>query len=322
LPLNLVYVYCSFVHINITRTFSSCTELMARHTIITRTQCTFMMGIGWMDYKEAQHRFAQRLRTLRKEKNVTQEKLAELINKSTEHISFLERGERSPSFEVILDIAEALGVTVSYLMNLDQSGESTDLASTVAVAKIPPSLVVPVEEPFTTKGERKSDVERLHSALEGIRDMQRLADEYGIKDIWQDNGGKVLQVLILLGLRISPGREGNDAIDAEGNEYELKTINRSLNKNAGVTTHHHLNKIIINKYRSVKAWFVAVYEGIELIEIYRVEPEILEPLFQEWEKRIEVEGALNNPKIPMNKYVKKGELVYPKNATRQTKLDI
>jgi len=41
---------------------------------------------------------------------------------------------------------------------------------------------------------------------------------------FQDNGGKVLQVLILLGLRISSGREGNDAIDAEDNEYELKQL--------------------------------------------------------------------------------------------------
>lgn len=84
-------------------------------------------------------------------------------------------------------------------------------------------------------------------------------------DIFQDNGGKVLQVLILLGLKILPGREGNDAIDAEGNEYELKTIKRSLNKNAGVTTHHHLNRYILAKYRAVKAWYIAIYEGIELM---------------------------------------------------------
>lgn len=53
--------------------------------------------------------------------------------------------------------------------------------------------------------------------------MQQLANEYGINDIFQDNGGKVFQVLILLGLRISPGREGNDAIDAEGNDKNNKS---------------------------------------------------------------------------------------------------
>ncbi len=268
-----------------------------------------------MDYNEARQRFAARLRALRREKNLTQEQLAERINKSIEHISFLERGERSPSFEVILDIAEILGISVASLMNIEQSTTGTDLIDVLALAPVDPFASSSVEQAFTSTDERTSDLMRLQSALEGIREMQRLADEYGIQDILQDNGGKVLQVLILLGLRISPGREGNDAVDAEGNEYELKTINRSLNKNAGVTTHHHLNKDIVNKYRKVKAWFVAVYEGIELIEIYRVEPYLLEPLFAEWEKRIEKEGPLNNPKISMNKYIKKGERVYPLHSS-------
>jgi transcriptional regulator with XRE-family HTH domain len=263
-----------------------------------------------MDYKEAQIRFAQRLRNLRKEKFVTQEQLAELINKSTEHISFLERGERLPSFEVIVDIANALDITISYLMDIDSPSTANELINNLDVAPLEKKQVESVET-FTSSVERRTDLKRLELAINGIRDMQKLADEYGIKDILQDNGGKVLQVLILLGLKISPGREGNDAIDDEGNEYELKTINRSLNKNAGVTTHHHLNIDILNKYRKVKAWFIAIYEGIELIEIYKVSPVVLEPLFQQWEERVKVEGPLNNPKISINKYIKKGELVYP-----------
>jgi transcriptional regulator with XRE-family HTH domain len=265
-----------------------------------------------VDYKEAQKRFAERLRILRKNRQITQQELAELIDKSIEHISLLERGERSPSFEVILDIARALEVSPSELMDIDRLVDASSLLSSLSVAPVSSASVEPVEEPVATPGKRITDHDRLLDALEGIREMQRLATEYGIQDILQDNGGKVLQVLILLGLRISPGREGNDAIDADGNEYELKTINRSLNKNAGVTTHHHLNRDILNKYRAVKAWYVAIYEGIELVEIYRVEPSILEPLFAAWETRIEQEGPLNNPKISINKYIKKGEMVYPK----------
>ena len=274
-----------------------------------------------ISYIDAKQQFAANLRGFRTEQNITQEQLAERISKSTEHISFLERGERSPSFEVIIDIANALGVLINDLMSIHHTGNAQDLINTLTVMPIAPS-VEPVEEAVTSKDKRQLDLDRLETAIEGIREMQRLADEYGIHDILQDNGGKVLQVLILLGLRISPGREGNDAIDAEGNEYELKTINRSLNKNAGITTHHHLNKDILNKYRRVKAWFIAIYEGIELKEIYRVEPIILEPLFQGWEKRVEVEGPLNNPKISINKYVKKGELVYPPNSLSQTKLNL
>ena len=260
------------------------------------------------NYQDARQHFATRLRTIRAEKGLTQEKLAELIGKTTEHISFLERAERSPSFEVILDLARALDIPVASL--LDDQEASSAIPETLGIAPITYPLPEPVQETPPAKEQQKSDVERLNAAFKGIREAQLLADEYGIHDILQDNGGKVLQVLILLGLHISPGREGNDAVDVEGNEYELKTINRSLRKNAGITTHHHLNKDILNKYRSVKAWFVAIYEGVELKEIYKVLPQELEPLFQQWEQKIEVVGPLNNPKIPM-RYVRKGERVYP-----------
>ena len=264
-----------------------------------------------MDYETARQRFGSKIRHLREEKGITQEELAELIGKTIEHISFLERGERSPSFEVILEIANALNVSVSHLMNIDLSNDNTDTINTLLVTPVSPDLVQPVEESITTKNKRSSDIDRLQSAFDGIGEMQKLADEYGINDILQDNGGKVLQVLILLGLRISPGREGNDAIDTDNNEYELKTLNRALNKNAGVTTHHHLNGDILNKYRSVKAWYIAVYEGIQLIEIYKVSPSILEEKFRQWEIKLQTQDSINNPKIPM-KLVRQGELVYHK----------
>lgn len=270
---------------------------------------------------EARSRFGNRVRIIRQERQLTQEELAEFIGKSVEHISFLERGERSPSFEVILKIAEALDVSVPYLMNIDQQDENADFITTLITSPVPPEQVEPVEEPIKEEDERQSDVERLHAAFEGVRALQELAKEYEITDIFQDNGGKVLQVLILLGLKISPGREGNDAVDAEGNEYELKTINRSLNKNAGVTTHHHLNRDILTKYRSVKAWYIAVYEGIELMEIYKVFPEILEDKFRLWERKLDNLDSINNPKIPM-KLIRQGELVYKRDDGDETQINL
>ncbi|QMS87704.1 hypothetical protein HUN01_08965 [Nostoc edaphicum CCNP1411] len=68
---------------------------------------------------------------------------------------------------------------------------------------------------------------------------------------------------------------------------------------------------ILCKYRSVKAWYIAVYEGIELIEIYKVPSSILEEKFQQWEIKLQTQESINNPKIPM-KLVKKGEIVYTK----------
>ena len=263
-------------------------------------------------YKEAKQLFGDRVQALRKERGITQEQLAENIDKSVEHISYIERGERAPSFETILDIAEALKVSVAYLMNVTpQTDISTNFLTELQTPVVLPSLVKPVREAVNTTKERRSDLERLQTALEAIQELQSLANEYGINDVFQDNGGKVLQVLILLGLRISPGREGNDAIDAEKNEYELKTINKLLSKS--VTTNHHLNLDILAKYRAVKAWYIAVYEGIVLKAIYRVDPTSLETKFSYWESRIRGGmESINNPKIPLSLIEKEGELVYPK----------
>lgn len=142
-----------------------------------------------------------------------------------------------------------------------------------------------------------------------IRSMQKIAKDYGVSDIFQDGAGRVLQILILLGLSLSPNRI-DDAIDDEGNKYELKLINASLSTRA-VDTHHHLDKNGIATYRTVKAFYIATYKGIDILEIWKVPPSILEPLFQQWEIRIEERDGqpLNNPKIPMI-YVRTGELVY------------
>jgi transcriptional regulator with XRE-family HTH domain len=66
-----------------------------------------------MNYEAARQSFGSRVRELRQERGITQEQLAELMGKTTEHISFLERGERSPSFEVIVDLAKSLGISMS-----------------------------------------------------------------------------------------------------------------------------------------------------------------------------------------------------------------
>ena len=103
--------------------------------------------------------------------------------------------------------------------------------------------------------------------------LQKLAEKHGISDIFQDNGGKILQVLLITSLEMLPGREGNDAKDVNGNEYELKSLNILLTKS--FSTHHHMNPVIIEKYRKVD-WIFAVYEGIRLLSIYQLAPSNLE----------------------------------------------
>ena len=137
-----------------------------------------------------------------------------------------------------------------------------------------------------------------------IRKYQELATKHGIFDIFQDNGGKLLQVLLLLGIRGLPGREGNDAVDDKGNEFELKSVNRfdmrgKRRSSPSFTTHHHLNPTILAKYRLVD-WIFAVYSGIELEAVYLLTPTQLEPFYKRWEQKYHETGKeLNNPKIPI-----------------------
>lgn len=142
------------------------------------------------------------------------------------------------------------------------------------------------------------DKAKLDALWPAIREYQRLASEHGIDDIFQDNGGKLLQVLLITGLIRIPGREGNDAVDANGNEYELKSVNIALTKS--FSTHHHMNPTIIAKYRQV-AWVFAIYQGIELLEIYRLTPNDLSPYYDKWETKWHDDGGkdINNPKIPL-----------------------
>lgn len=142
-----------------------------------------------------------------------------------------------------------------------------------------------------------------------IREYQVLASKHGIDDIFQDNGGKILQVLLVLGLEILPGREGNDAIDSSGKEYELKSVNIELAK--GFSTHHHMNPIIIDKYRQVE-WIFAIYRNIELQCIYLLSAENMEPFYEKWETKWHADGGkdINNPKIPLKYVVENGDLLH------------
>ena len=153
------------------------------------------------------------------------------------------------------------------------------------------------------------DVKKLKELFPAIREYQNLASKHGIDDIFQDNGGKLLQVLLITDLKVLPGREGNDAIDDKGLEYELKSVNTLLTES--FSTHHHMNPTIIKKYRKVD-WIFAVYEGIGLKTIYKMTPNDLQLYYDKWEKKWHRDGGkdINNPKISL-KYVKEnGKVLY------------
>ena len=52
------------------------------------------------------------------------------------------------------------------------------------------------------------DAELLKELFPSVRTYQELAKKHGIPDIFQDNGGKILQVCLILGLTVLKAREG------------------------------------------------------------------------------------------------------------------
>jgi len=153
------------------------------------------------------------------------------------------------------------------------------------------------------------DIKIFNQIYPSVLKLQELAEKHGINDIFQDNGGKLLQVLLITGLQVLPGREGNDAKDSYGNEYELKSVNTLLTKS--FSTHHHMNPVIIGKYRQVD-WVFAVYEGIRLLSIHKLTPSDLEPYYAKWNKKWHDDGGkdINNPKIPLKFVLEHGEVIY------------
>ena len=153
------------------------------------------------------------------------------------------------------------------------------------------------------------DKDRLDQLFPAIKEYQALAQAHGINDIFQDNGGKLLQLILTLGLSVVPGRSGADAKDAQGREYEIKSVN--LNLTNLFSTHHHLNPAILAKFRSV-GWLFAIYRGIELSAVYLLQPEQLEPMFAKWEQTWHSSGGkdMNNPKIPVTFVCDNGVLMH------------
>lgn len=223
---------------------------------------------------------------VRKEKKLSQENLAHLADIDRTYIGYIENAKYNVTITKLQQIAEALGISITELTSeYISKPEQIEIAS-------PQNLV-----------------SKINSLIPGIREYQKLADEHGINDIFQDNGGKLLQVLLITNLKILPGREGNDAIDENGNEYELKSVNIKLTKS--FSTHHHMNPVIIKKYKKV-SWIFAVYEGIELIEIYKLNPSQLNPYYKKWETKWNADGKkdINNPKVPLSFVKENGELLY------------
>lgn len=73
------------------------------------------------------HGLPERLKLLRKQKNLSQQELAEQAEIHYTHIGRYERGQSKPSTDTLKRLAEALGVSSDYLLegSTDQAAKAT-----------------------------------------------------------------------------------------------------------------------------------------------------------------------------------------------------
>lgn len=156
-------------------------------------------------------------------------------------------------------------------------------------------------------------IKHIEQLWENLHALEELAKKYGINDIFQDNGAKILQQIIYMNMQVIPGREGNDSVSESGIEWEMKSINIETSA-SGFSTNHHTNQTIIDKYRKVP-WSFAIYQGLHLLEIYVLSPKILDPIYKHWEEKLKTTTHLNNPKIPIKFVRENGIKIYPINKS-------
>ncbi len=63
--------------------------------------------------------FGARIKEIRDDRKLTQERLAEMLNITTKHLSKIETGLRGPSVQLLISLAEKLDISADYLLGLN-----------------------------------------------------------------------------------------------------------------------------------------------------------------------------------------------------------
>jgi transcriptional regulator with XRE-family HTH domain len=71
--------------------------------------------------------FGKLVRAIRKEKKLKSSKLAEQVGIEVKHLGRIERGEKRPSFELIIALADALGVSPARLFAFESQTKDPKL---------------------------------------------------------------------------------------------------------------------------------------------------------------------------------------------------
>lgn len=80
-------------------------------------------------------RLGSKLKKARKTRGLTQEELSALSGVSTRHISKIEKGVMNPSYEILTQIAAALGMTPDYFFASDNDEDENNIQLLISLYK-------------------------------------------------------------------------------------------------------------------------------------------------------------------------------------------
>lgn len=80
-------------------------------------------------------RLGNKLKNVRKTRGLTQEELSALSGVSTRHISKIEKGVMNPSYEILTQIAAALGMTPDYFFASDNDEDENNIQLLISLYK-------------------------------------------------------------------------------------------------------------------------------------------------------------------------------------------
>ena len=80
--------------------------------------------------------FGKRLKDLRKEKHITQQQLGDMVGVTKVSICCYENGTRTPTLDTLIDLADSLNVSLTYLLGTDGLAiAEDDKTNTINIAK-------------------------------------------------------------------------------------------------------------------------------------------------------------------------------------------
>jgi len=90
--------------------------------------------------------FAENLKRIRTEKNITQGELGKKIGVHPNHISRYERGDSSPSAEILKAFADALNISIDELVVGDRKGQTINSIQDIELIKLVKKIEVLTDE--------------------------------------------------------------------------------------------------------------------------------------------------------------------------------